>query len=248
MLNQRASIISVHSHSNPSLIYHKNLNRKKKIKITHSPFDYFELLNLNEVDKKILNLLKQYLFKRKLILASSFLIILLISLNSIFLLILLQDCHRFNLCSIDNDYNSFFFWFFLGLHFSFLTLLVFIILHVFLIKQYYAQKLIKLSEKELKNRHFLNDATSSETVVCIHSENSLNNYTELKQFKKVRLNEKSNLSKLPEISIENVDEQQRSHRMLNKSYCNKNFESDSIELSELSLNSKVSTSTKEDSF
>lgn len=116
MLNQRASIFSVHSHSNASLIHQKHMKKHKSRKKKSTSIDYFEILNLKEIDQTIIHLLKQYLCKRTFIVICSFLIITLITLNSIFLLIHTYDCKIFDLCTIDDedDAEPFFFWILIG--------------------------------------------------------------------------------------------------------------------------------------
>lgn len=248
MINQRASIS--YSYSNPSIInYHKHLNRKRKIQVQTTSFDYLEVINLKEVNKEIIDLLKQYHFKRKFIVICSFIIILLISLNSSFLVIQAHDCNTFNLCSIDDDETKpLFFWIMIGINLTLLTILIFILLHLSHIKQFYTQTLNKLIKLEF------NHPIKDEITINLHRKtNALRN--DLMKLDKNNYNNNWNRSKVPSISIENFDDKiLNSKRTDHISYDNPNFESDdqsklSIELSELSFitSSSKSTSSKETS-
>ena len=275
MLNQRASI-SHYSYSNPSLLhYQRRLNRARKNRVRNASIDYLEVLKLKEVNETILNKLQEYLFKRKLILICSFFILLLISLNSVILVVHTSDCNTFNLCSIDNDVIRPFFWSLIGINLTLFAVLIFILLHILHIKQFYAHTLNNLIKLEFKNKRFY--ATSTNTAMSSIS-NSLDNVNRSNfggNGNLYRSLEVSNINRVPSISIENFDDRNamdrnamdrnaidrnllvrnvvEHHGHLNN-YYNVNFESDdlskrSIELSEppFSTSSSGRTSPKDSS-
>lgn len=151
MLNQRASIFSTHTHSTASFFYQKRLMKKRRNRTKTSSVNFVDLLNCQLVDNEILLLLRQYLFRRRLTVAFSTTIIVLISLNTLFLAVHLYDCRTFDLCSVDDEESKpFFFWVLIGLNLSLSTVLVFIVLHQKHCKQYYAENLLRLTTKTLQ--------------------------------------------------------------------------------------------------
>lgn len=256
MLNQRASIFSTQSHSNTSLFYQKRRISKRRQKRTQtSPVNFLDLLNLQVIDRQVLKLLREYLLRRRVTLLSSLTIILLISLNSVFLCVHVYDCRTFNLCSVDDEESKpFFFWILIGLNLTFVTVLVFIVLHLKHCKQYYAENLTKLTTRSLKPDRQL-QRTSSEATSGAHSEASLaarpNNSL---AFNNLKILENSQVPSISVVHFESNDAPTRAD--LNKRTCyydnlafdNRTFDDqifDSIELNEMSAKQEATVSAKE---
>lgn len=240
MLNQRASIFSsTQSHSNASLFYQKQrLMKRRKNRTQTSPISFVDLLNCQLVDKEILLLLRQYLFRRRLTIAFSSTIIVLISLNTLFLTVHLYDCRTFNLCSVDDEESKpFFFWVLIGLNLSLTTVLVFIVLHLKHCKQYYAENLVRLTTRTLqpdKHRPSSEDAGSEAGHAnnrTFHSPNSLQPSHQSKTLKTFNVPSIAVVHFDPDVNIAKTD---LTHLNRRTCYENLTFESDlGIELKEM---------------
>ena len=208
--------------------------KRFKNKTQTSPINFLDLLSLQVIDQKILLLLRQYLFRRRVTVLFTSTIIVLISLNTLFLAVHLYDCRMFDLCSMDDEESKpFFFWILIGLNLTLSTVLVFVVLHLKHCKQYYAENLLKLTTKALKPDRPASSQSSANSQTFSNCLASSDQHRKSPKFSKVF----SKDFDVPSISVVHFETNaDLKPNNLNKRTCydNLTFESDpGIELNEM---------------